>query len=314
MEPQEWQRLAEELASDVASELEGIEGEFWPDPSDPSFRSFWPRIRMLSERLRTAPAIDIENKLQLLGRVRRLTKRARQDQEVYFAEQRHRKAETLDRIEELRSQALESSRPEESHPLRQQLAAMRDAVSEMELPTRGDRQEVWDAWRAASRQLWDHLSGQWAANETALAALLDEARKHLDRGQIRETRELVRRFNAQSREREVSHKSGRVLRGRANTLWREASEVAQAKHEAFVATAPARVERWKQVKGRNASAIAKLRAEVAELEHNIDSGGVAAAFARAMIDEKLRELGRLESTIGSLDDRIEDAEAALVSR
>jgi hypothetical protein len=313
MDPKEWQRLADEVAAEVGSALDAIESEFWPEPSDPSFRSFWPRIRALGDRLRTAPAIDIENKLQLLGRVRQITKRAREDQEVFFGEQRHRKQELLDRIEELRAQAIESSDPEDVRRLRQELADMRDTVSTVQMPTRGDRQEVWDSWHAATKSVWDHLSALWQANEQELSSLLDQAQSRLDRGNIREARDFVRQFNSRSHALEVSHKLVRSLRARANELWRGAEEVAKAKHETFVATAPRKVERWKNVKGRNTQAIARLRAEIGELEANENAGGVAAAFARAMISDKLRELGKLESTNDSLEDRIESTEAALTT-
>ena len=311
MDPQEWQRLADEVAAEVSSELDAVESEFWPEPSDPSFRTFWPRIRTLSERLRTAPAIDIENKLALLGRIRQLTKKAREDQEVYFSEQRHRKQELLDRIEELRSAALGTDDPEEIRSHRQDLAAMRQLLTEVQLPTRGDRQETWQAWQTATQEVWDHLSAVWTEAENDLNQLLDNAQVRLDRGQVREARELVRKFNEQVKDREVSHKSSRTLRSRANAIWKDANEVGKAKHEAFVATAPQRVERWKQVKGKNAAAITRLRAEIEQLEQNMDASSVAAAFARAMMDDKVRELDRLETTNDSLEERIESTEAAL---
>lgn len=313
MDPKEWQRLADEVASEVGQALDEIETEFWPEPSDPSFRSFWPRIRVLSDRLRNAPAIDIENKLQLLGRVRQITKRAREDQEVFFTEQRHRKQELLDRIEELRTQALDSRNPEQVRGLRQELTAMSDTVASVPLPTRGDRQEVRDTWRTATKAVWDHLSELWKANEAQLTPLLDQAKNRLDRGNVREAREFVRQFNTLVRTLEVSHKASRNLRARANEIWRSAEEVAKTKHESFVASAPEKVERWRHVQGRNAHAINRLRVEIGELEANENAGGLAAAFARAMIGDKLHELERLEATNGSLEDRIESAESALTS-
>jgi hypothetical protein len=313
MDPKEWQRLADEVATEVDTALDALEQEFWPEPADPSFRTFWPTIRSLSERLRTAPAIDIEVKLSLLGRIRQLTKRARKDQEVYFVEQRHRKQELLDRIEELTAEATGSNSPEEVRRLRQQLSDLRNSAKDMELPTRGDRQEVWDRWHQAGQVVWDHLKQLWATNESELVALLDQARSQLDRGKTRETRDLVRRFNTSSHELEVSHKSGRELKARANELWRQTDEVAKVKHETFMAKAPENLQRWKHVKGRNAQAIARVRAEIGELEKNESAGGVAAAFARAMLADKVKELERLEDTNDSLEERIENTEAALTT-
>jgi hypothetical protein len=312
MEPEEWQRLAEETAAEVSSALDELEATFWPEPSDPSFRTFWTRIRELSEQLRTAAAIDIEPKLALQARIRQLTKQARVDQEVHFAEQRHRKQELLDRVQELRDAALASSNPEEIRGIRQELTGMREAVTEAHFSARGDRQETWQAWQTAAQEAWDHLSALWNSNEAALTALLDDAKARLDRGQVREARDFIRDFNTMVREREVSHKSSRVLRSQANTVWKEAEDVGKAKHEAFMATAPQRVERWKHVKGKNASAIARLRAEIGQHERDMDSGGVAAAFARALLEDKQRELKRLEADNESIGERIESTETALV--
>lgn len=313
MDPKEWQRLAHEVQTEAGQTLDELEQEFWPEPLDPSFRSFWPRIRTLNERLQTAPAIDIEAKLSLIGRIRQFTKRARQDQEIFFVEQRHRKQDTLDRIEEFRTRAMESGDPVTVGGVRQDLMAMRQPVTSMELPTRGERQQVWDAWQAAAQEVWDHLNEIWSLNEERLTQLLNRAQSHLDKGRVRETRDLVREFNVQSRKLEVSHKSARAARARANNLWREANEVAQAKHEAFLATAPEKVNRWREVKGRNAKAIARIRAEISDLERSGGDSGIAAALSKAMIEDKLRELDRLESTNDALDDRIENTEAALTT-
>ncbi|SRR5579884_543417 len=311
MEPQEWQRLASEIATEVGDALDQLETEFWPQPSDPSFRRFWPRIRSLSERLRTAPAIDIEDKLRLLSRIRHLTRRAREDQEIYFVEQRHRKQETMERIAECRDQALASSVPSQVRGLRQELIALRDGFAQLDLPTRSDRQEVWHNWQSAGQEIWDRLNQLWSTNEESLEQLLNQAQTHLDKGIVREARESIRRFNARCREVEVSHKAERTLRARANALWRDADELAKTKHEAFVSTAPERVGRWKQARGRNAQAIDRIRSEIDQLARASTETGVAAAFAKAMIEEKTKELDRLESTNDSLEERIEDTEAAL---
>ena len=248
MDPKEWQRLADEVAAEVGAALDQLEADFWPEPKDPSFRAFWPVIRAQSERVRTAPAIDIEVKLSLSARIRQLTKRARQDQEEFFKEHRQQKQDLLERVASLRERALESNDAEPVRQLRQELMNMRDEVSSVELPTRGDRQEVWDTWQAASQDVWRHLNQLWGANEASLTAILDKAQERLNSGNIRETRDLVRQFNAASHEIEASHKSLRSLRARANSLWREADDVARAKHEAYMAEAPEKVERWREVR------------------------------------------------------------------
>lgn len=313
MDPKEWQRLADEVAAEVGSALDQLEADFWPEPKDPSFRSFWPVIKAQSERVRTAPAIDIEVKLALSARIRQITKRARQDQEEYFKEHRQQKQEVLQRVASLRDTALQSNKAEAVRQIRQELMGLRDEVSRIELPTRGDRQEVWDTWQEASQDVWRHLSQLWGANEAELTSILDRAQARLNSGNVRETRDLIRQFNAASHELEASHKSLRALRARANTVWREADDVGRAKHEAYMAEAPEKVERWREVRGRNSRAIARIRGEIDELERGASQSGIAAAFAKAMIEDKMRELQRLESTNETLEDRIENTEASLSS-
>jgi hypothetical protein len=311
MDPKEWQRLADEVAAEVGSALDQLEADFWPEPKDPSFRSFWPVIKAQSERVRTAPAIDIEVKLALGARIRQITKRARQEQEEYFKEHRQQKQEVLQRVAELRETAMESNKPEIVGQVRQQLMGLREQVSRIELPTRSDRQEVWDTWQAASQDVWRHQSHLWSANEAELTSILDRAQTRLNSGNVRETRDLVRRFNAASHEMEASHRALRTLRARANTLWREADDVAKAKHEAYMSQAPEKVERWREVRGRNSRAIARIRSEIDELERGSSQSGIAAAFAKAMIEDKMRELERLETTNETLEDRIENTKASL---
>jgi hypothetical protein len=313
MDPKEWQRLADEVAAEVGSALDQLEADFWPEPKDPSFRSFWPVIKAQSERVRTAPAIDIEVKLSLSARIRHMTKRARQDQEEYFKQHRQQKQELLAQVASLRERALETNSAETVRALRQELMGLRDEVGSLELPTRADRQEVWDTWQAASQDVWRHLNQLWSTNETELTSILDEAQTRLNSGNVREARDLVRRFNVESHEREASHKALRGLRARANTLWREADEVAKAKHEAYMAEAPEKVERWREVRGRNSRAIARIRGEIDDLQRGAGQSGIAAAFAKAMIEDKMRELERLEDTNDSLEDRIEHTEATLSS-
>jgi hypothetical protein len=311
MEPEEWQRSAQEIATTATTELESIERDFGTEPVDSTFRSFWPRIRELSQKIQTAPAIDIEVKLDLLSRIRQISRKVRERQEIYFEEQRHRQAELLDSMEEVRAAAMDSRDPSQVRQLRQDLMAFRESASGTQFASRQDQQRVWQAWQGATQQVWDHLNQLWAANEAQLTQLLDTAQSRLDRGNVRDARESVRQFNASSRDAEVSHKASRSLRTRANTIWRQADEVAAVKHEAFMAQAPEKLEKMKEYQGRNAKAIARVRAEIADLEAAGSATGVGAAFAKAMIDDKIRELRRLEETNDSLEHRIDNTEAAL---
>jgi transposase len=67
-------------------------------------RGFWPRFRDLKERVRTAPAIRLEAKLDLERRLRSLGSRAYKAQEVVYAHSSERKLSSSTQLKRCVSQ------------------------------------------------------------------------------------------------------------------------------------------------------------------------------------------------------------------
>src|SRR5947209_15886426 len=126
---QEWQQRADEVAAQLSNEVADLEAKYLAENGDPTFRSFWPRFRDLKERVRTAPAIKLDAKLDLERRLRTIGSRAYKAQEGAYAQSGGRKEELLGIIGELRSRAESADVPRELRALRRDLDAARGQFS-----------------------------------------------------------------------------------------------------------------------------------------------------------------------------------------
>src|SRR5947209_2586761 len=104
MDAVEWQRVAGQAAAALNAEIDALEARFWPVTPGTSFRDFWQRIDGLKERVRTAPAIMLDDKLALQHRLAELCKRARQDQKLAQQRAAADRHELLNRIGEAREE------------------------------------------------------------------------------------------------------------------------------------------------------------------------------------------------------------------
>lgn len=143
---QQWQLRADQIAADLGRELDVLDQEFFSESGDQSFRRFWPRFRDLKERVRTAPAIRLEAKLDLEKRLRGIGARAYKAQEAAFAQSDERKGELLQMIEGFRAAAEKMTSPRELRTLRRDLDRVREQFDTGVPLSPADRQKLWDAW------------------------------------------------------------------------------------------------------------------------------------------------------------------------
>src|SRR5690242_3471297 len=123
---QQWQIQADQVAETLGAEVDALEKDFFSETADPTFRGFWPRFRDLKERVRVAPAIRLEAKLDLERRLRSLGSRAYKQQEAAYAKSGERKAELLQNIVEVRERADAASQPRELRAIRRDLDGVRE--------------------------------------------------------------------------------------------------------------------------------------------------------------------------------------------
>ena len=315
MDPLEWQRLADEAAVRLDEEIAELENSFWSSElPQRSFRAFWTRLRDLNDRVRTAPAIKLDDKLHLQHRLGELSQRARRDQKQLKESVAQRKQELLEDIRLARDSLSEASTVEDTQEVRSDLAALRKRISASDVPFRPDeRQDIWQTWQEANQEAWDRLNQQWSVNERYLSSILDEAQQHVETGEPRLAKERVKAFHSAVSAHECSHAALRALRSRANALWRDADELGRQRHEAYLANLGKRMDYWRRTRERNARVRTQLAAEIAELEQRATSAAtdVGAALARGQLAERRRALSEIEAADESVARQMRDAELAL---
>ena len=314
MDPLEWQRLADLTARRLEDEIDRLEGEFWPLAENASLRTFWPQVQDLHERVRTAPAIKLDDKLSLQRHLNELCQRARQHRTSMQQRARDEKRELLCRVELVRSSIDEQETSVDLQQTRADLSSLRERIKAAEVLLRlRDRQEVWHAWHEANRDAWQKLNEIWKNNERTLVALLERAREQLTAGEARAAKDQIKAFHAAVPEHECSHRALKTLRAEASALWREADECAKQKHDAYLAHVGRRLHHWKDLQVRHAQTRHTLASEIVELEQRATnvSTDVAAAMMRGQIAERRRTLAEIEAEERKLERQIGEAELAL---
>lgn len=311
---QEWQIRADEVAESLRKDVDALSSEFFSDESDGNLRAFWPRFRELKERVRTAPAIKLEAKLDLEKRLRTLGSRAYKVQEVTFARSGQRKEELLAAIAGLRAPADTLQDARDLRNLRRELDRVREQFAGGSPLVAADRQQVWDAWRDASQHVWQRLTGTWNENETRLRAILADARQQLESGNGNATRQAVARFFEALRTHEAKQDSVVQMKAEAEGLRREADGIEQRRESQraasqAVAATPA-VDTWRAELDRNREAISRLTDDVSALEKQFQESTsiLEQAMVRGNLVDKRRKLTEYERSTRALEQRLEQTE------
>lgn len=314
MDPAEWEELADRVAAQLHKAISHLEEEVWPLPVDRFGQAFWPRVRELNERVWTAPAIKLDDKLALHRRLNELCQRARHHQKSLQQQAAQQRDELCDAIGLVRETLDGDLSIGEVQEMRADLAALRDRLKSGESALRRmDQQQIWGAWQETNQLAWRRLNQRWKENEQMLAALLDEAQARLAAGDSRSTKERIKAFHLSSGVHECSHQTLRALRSRASSLWQEANARARERHQAYVEHARKRLDSWTVTQQRNARRLSDIAEEIAKLEQQAGTAptDVAAAMARGQIAERRRALAEVEAVNRALEQRISSAKLAL---
>lgn len=311
---QEWQVRADEIAESLNHEVETLDKDFFTPESDGNLRAFWPRFRDLKEKVRIAPAIKLEAKLDLEKRLRSLGSRAYRAQEVTFARSGARKEELLASIATLRTPADTLSNARDLRDLRRELDRVREQFGAGAPLVSNDRQVVWDAWREASQHVWQRLTATWDENEVRLRAILDEAKQQLESSNANGAKQGVMRFFEGLRAHEAKQEAVVQMKAEAEGLRREADGIEERKQaqratSQVVNVVPA-VNTWRAEVDRNREAITRLRDDVLTLERQFaESRSILdQAMIRGNLVDKKRKLTEYERSTRALEQRIEQTE------
>jgi hypothetical protein len=312
---QQWQIQADQIAADLNQNVKKLETDYFSESAEPAFRGFWPRFRELKERVRIAPAIRLEDKLDLERKLRALGSRAYKAQEGTYARSAERKAELLATIAEHRSRAQDIEDPKELRAARRQLDLVREGFDKGSPLVPADRQQVWDAWKEASQGVWSRLTVVWGENEAHLRNILDIAREHLQEKRYNEARQAVGRFFESLRGREARQEVLNALKAEAESLRGEAEKVEEQKASdrlAQQAQVVPTIDVWRADLKKSREAEARLDEEVRILEKQYEESGalLEQAMVRGTLVDKKRRLSEYQRSSRALEQRIEAAEEA----
>jgi chromosome segregation ATPase len=313
MDPETWQEQSAAFARAASQSLDLLQASIPDAAARGSFRALWDQTRAIGDSIRSAPAVATEDKIALQRRLNALVRALREEQRRYHQAVEKTRDEISAALDLAREAAAESQSVADSQEVRADLALIRERITGLD-PSfpRALRTELWEAWQQVNRTAWDALVRQWEGNERELAAILDEARAMLDRGQARPARDAVKSFHAALAERECSRRAAKDLRQRAATLWEEAIARGREQHEHFVAAAQRRVQRWRSVLARNERQRDQMVGEIAALQRQMESAttDVGHALVRGRLTEAQRSLHQLETVNERLRRQIAEAEAA----
>ncbi|GAC1323325.1 MAG: hypothetical protein NVS2B16_12990 [Chloroflexota bacterium] len=313
---QQWQARADEVAAGLSQEVDELDRQFLTESTDPTFRAFWPRFRDLKERVRTAPAIKLDAKLDLERRLRAVGSRAYKAQEGAYAQSGGRKDELLASIAEIRAAVEQLDNPRDVRNARRQLEAVRETFDGGPSLVPSDRQAVWESWRDTNQFAWTRLNTMWAENEVHLRAILQEAREAFEKGNAGAVRSAVSRFFEALRTHEAKQAILNDLKSEAEALRRQSEQVEQRRVVERVASRQAQVvapqQGWRTEVARNREAITRLTHDIEQLDLQFQqtTSILEQAMIRGTLVDKRRKLSDAERANKALEQRIEQSEAS----
>jgi hypothetical protein len=310
---QEWQIQAEQIAARLNEEV-SVLSQSLNEATDPVLRGFWPKLKDLKERVRTAPAIQLEDKLELERRLRNMGSRAYKTREAAQAQSNVRRDELLAEIQEIQASIEATDLPRDLRERRRGIESIRGQFDQGVLLVPADRQLVWTRWRETNEALWKKLTGAWEENEVALRALLDEARASADAGNAEGARRAAGSFYEELRNRECRGNAAASLKSDLDAVVRalEQTERQKAADRQVIQRAQVvpPVEDWRTEVGRNRESIDRLAEEVDHIERQVQESGsvLEQAMLRGTAVGKRRKLTDLERANKALVQRIDATE------
>ncbi|GAC1403352.1 MAG: hypothetical protein NVSMB52_17350 [Chloroflexota bacterium] len=309
-----WEKQADKAASDFLIEIRALEDEVMLIRSMASYGPLWPRMADLSDRIRTAPAIKLDDKLAFRRQLNALRERVKRDQKALKTQMATCKAEISDSLDLVREALTEATTVREVQDLRADLTSIRIRIEkEGLLLGRQGRQELWARWQAHNQTAWELLNNVWENNGHGLRSILEDAQVRLAGGEPGAVRERVKEFHTVAQDRETSRRTLQELQALAGQLWHEADALAKKKHEAFLAYSGRRTRQWKAQRIENERTQKSLAHQIEDLERRslAATSDVGAALLRGQLMERRKTLERLESEDRALQVRIQRAESII---
>lgn len=317
MDPESWEDRAQVFARSTSEALDALQREIGALPAEGTFRTVWERVQLLGDAIGTAPAIASPDKIALQRRLNTLVRELRERQRAFHRDVEGTRGEIHSRLSLARDTLADAEVTAEVQEVRADLALLRDRITG--LPStfpRSARSQLWSNWQETNRLAWDRLSALWASQEAALGEILDAAEEQVRRRQTRAARDTIKAFHDRLAEVEISHRSARTLRQRANELWQTAAERGREQREHYLAATRRRLERLRRAVRDREFQRTQLQSRVLDLERHVSttSTGVGHALARGQLAEAQRalrdadrDLVQMRTEIHALEETIGEA-------
>jgi hypothetical protein len=299
---------------DAALAVSTLEGELIAAETKPQFDALFRRAQDLTKQIEGDERLGPLEQAAVDQHLRELLIRARIAYDRNRDAARSVLAESTERLELSEESLSDAETIAQVQEVRSDLRLTRETLRAVNAWAPRDAQaRVWEQWQRANQTAWTKLNECWSRNEGELHAILDQAEADMDRGNPRSAKARIKQFHERARNAEGSHASMKKLRSRARQLWERATAASKEQHEAYVVIARKRLDYLRTLADRAAQNRRKVESEVSVLEAKLQQAqtDVAAALLRGQLEERRKQLRRLDAESAGLVRRIGETEEAV---
>jgi hypothetical protein len=299
---------------DAAEAVSALEGELVAAQTRPQFEALFRQGQTLAQQIASDESLGPHERAAVEQHVRDVVRRARSDYDQKRAQAAAVLAANTDRLNLALETVAEADTVAAVQEVRADLRLIREATQSASAWAARDAQtRSWELWQRANQAAWDRINELWKENELELASHLDRAEAELARGNPRGAKSEIKAFHELAKTSGSSHAAMKSLRSRARELWDRATAASKERHEAYVVIARKRLDYMRTLLGKAKQNRLRIEADVAAIEANLRTAqtDVAAALLRGQLEERRKELRRLDSETNGLMQRISEAETVL---
>jgi hypothetical protein len=299
---------------DAAEAVSALEGELVAAQTRSQFEVLFRRGQTLAQQIELDESLGPHERAAVEQHVRDVVRRARMDYDRHRAQATSILAANTDRMNLALETLAEADTVAVVQEVRADLRLVREAMQGASAWAARDAQNrSWELWQRANQAAWDRLNELWKQNELGLAAHLDRAEAELGRGNPRGAKLEIKAFHELAKASGTSHATMKSLHSRARELWDRSTAASKERHEAYVVIARKRLDYMRTLLGKAKQNRQRIEADIAMIEANLQTAqtDVAAALLRGQLQERRKELRRLDSETNGLMQRISEAEAAV---
>lgn len=305
---EEWEQCARRAAQDLRRRLIQLL------ECTPRGKLIWTTVGQLDHDIAHAPAILLEDKVQLqqeLQQCKRDLRRRQIERERAARERFTALTEALDLAAEGLQQSIHSAQLQDVHAdltlLREQLDNGRSILN------RGQRQQLWERWQTLNTNTWQRMQESKQARLTELAAYLEVAQEQLAARKPQDAKASIKQFHAAAQAVGATRGTLEQLRVQARSLWEEATELGAEKHRNHVRWLQNRIRQAEREKQQLAAQHKRAADSLQALQDQVgeQATAVGAALLRGQLAARQRDFRDADVRLRRAEREIKDLQSAL---